>query len=198
MSNNPQAPHDNQRPTETDQSNRSVTPNDCRPCAPGRPAVLDPDRRQQIVALLTVGCSRRIAARHVGCSPSTITRTAARDPDFAGQVARAETNVDVELLGAIRQAAKNDRYWRAAGWLLERRNPHDFMKHPSRSYTAEQVIQLLVATLDTLRDAIPAPQRNLAIQTFGNLLLEFDEGSRHSPSTVRSPANDAAPAKSPP
>jgi len=153
--------------------------------APGRPPVLDPDKQQQIIALLTVGCSRRIAARHVGCSPSTITRTAARDPKFADQVARAETNLDVELVGAIRQAAQNDRYWRAAGWLLERRNPHDFIKRPPRSYTPEQVIQLLVATLDTLRDAIPRSQRNQAIQTLGNLLLEFDDSSRHSPSAVK-------------
>ena len=50
----------------------------------GRPAVLDPTKRQRIAALLAVGCSRRVAARYVGCSPSTITRTAARDPASRG------------------------------------------------------------------------------------------------------------------
>jgi len=53
-------------------------------------SVLDSTRRRTIIALLANGNSRRTAARYVGCSPATITRTAARDPEFAKQVARAE------------------------------------------------------------------------------------------------------------
>jgi hypothetical protein len=36
--------------------------------------------------MLRAGCSRRMAARHVECDPTTITRTAARDPQFAAQL----------------------------------------------------------------------------------------------------------------
>ena len=140
---------------------------------PGRPPALDTDKRQRIIALLTVGCSRRVAARHVGCSPSTITRTAARDPAFADQVARAETNLEIELLGNIRQAAQTDRYWRAAAWLLERKNQEDYTRRTTRVYTHDQVLHFLAATLDTLREELSQAQRTQAIQKLDTLLLEF-------------------------
>ncbi len=54
----------------------------------GRPPVLDETKRKTIIALLANGSSRRMAAGYVGCAPSTITRTAARDPEFAAQLAR--------------------------------------------------------------------------------------------------------------
>jgi DNA invertase Pin-like site-specific DNA recombinase len=56
----------------------------------GRKALLDEAKRWQVVALITAGFSRRMAAREVGCAGSTITRTAARDPEFARQLAEAE------------------------------------------------------------------------------------------------------------
>ena len=156
---------------------------DPKTSTPGRPPALDPDKRQRVIALLTIGCSRRVAARHIGCAPSTITRTAARDPDFADQVARAETNLEVELLDSIRQAAKTDRYWRAAAWLLERKNQQDYTRRSIRVYTHEQVIQFLAAALDTLRKELPQPQRDQAIQKLDTLLLEFDPktSTHHAP-----------------
>ena len=87
----------------------------------GRPAVLDETKRRMIIALLMNGSSRRMAAGFVGCAPSTITRTAARDPEFAAQLARAEGNAETEALSLIRKAAHKERYWQAAAWLLERR-----------------------------------------------------------------------------
>ncbi len=169
-----ETPPDDQRPTGVNHSDGAAAPTGRRPCRPGRPPALDSDKRQRIIALLTVGCSRRVAARHVGCSPSTITRTATRDPAFADQLAQAETNLEVELLDAIRHAAKTDRYWRAAGWLLERKNPQDYARRSPQLYTPHQVVQLLVATLDSLREELPPTQRDLAIKKLGTLLLEFD------------------------
>jgi hypothetical protein len=89
----------------------------------GRPVVLDETKRRMIIALLMNGSSRRMAAGFVGCAPSTITRTAARDAEFAAQLARAEGNAETEALSLIRKAAHKERYWRAAAWLLERKNP---------------------------------------------------------------------------
>jgi len=36
--------------------------------------LLDESKRRVIIALVTNGSSRRVAARYVGCAPSTITR----------------------------------------------------------------------------------------------------------------------------
>jgi len=140
----------------------------------GRPPVLDPEKRRLIVALLRVGCSRRVAARHAGCSASTITRTAARDPAFSDQIARAETYLEIELLGAIRHAAKTDRYWRAAAWLLEKRSPQDYSRRSRAGCSAGQAMQLFRVALDSLRQELAAPEREEAMEKLGGLLLEYD------------------------
>jgi hypothetical protein len=88
--------------------------------------VLDNQKRWQVITLIANGSSRRVAADYVDCSPATITRTADRDPDFAAQLARAEQNLEIDLLRSLRAAAQKERYWRAAAWLLERKNREDF------------------------------------------------------------------------
>ena len=109
----------------------------------GRPPALDDAKRKIIIAMLANGSSRRVAARYVGCAPSTVTRTAMRDPEFAAELARAEQNAEIEALHLLRNAAKKDRYWRAAAWLLERRNPDDFAPRKPNVLTDGQVRQML-------------------------------------------------------
>ena len=108
----------------------------------GRPCVLDEKKRRQIIALLANGSSRRIAARVVGCDSSTIARTAQRDPDFAARLAAAEARVEIEAIRNIRDAAKNTRYWRAAAWLLERKNPRDFARQTPTTLSEEDVVRM--------------------------------------------------------
>ena len=56
----------------------------------GRPPVLDEAKKREILAILTVGCSRRTAARYVGCTASTIQNTAERDAHFARKAAAGQ------------------------------------------------------------------------------------------------------------
>jgi hypothetical protein len=146
---------------------------------PGRPPVLGPDERRRLVDLVASGLSRRVAARQVGCAPSTITRTAARDPAFAAELVQAESSLETKLLACVRKAAENDRHWRAAAWLLERRNIHDYARRSANLFTADQMIQLFAATLDSLREKLSEAQRDFAIQQLGALLLEFDPDTPH-------------------
>lgn len=144
---------------------------------PNDRTVLDAAKRQRIIALVANGSSRRIAARFVGCSPSTITRTAARDPAFAADLARAEEALEVECLRAIRDAAKTPRYWRAAAWLLERRNPDDYATRTPRLYTAAQVLELFTQALTPLSPDVSDAPRHEAVKKLSTLLLEFDPKS---------------------
>jgi hypothetical protein len=121
----------------------------------GRLAVLDDTKRRKIVALLANGSSRRVAARVVGCSHTTITRTAARDPDFAAELAAAEQTTEVEALRNIRRAARKNRYWRAAAWLVERKNPADFLRRTPTSLNENEIAQLLLRVLDPWIDTLP-------------------------------------------
>jgi hypothetical protein len=108
----------------------------------GRPATLDERKRRQIIAIVANGSSRRVAARVVGCSHSTIRRTAERDPTFAAELDAAEQTLEVEALQSIRAAAKDSRYWRAAAWLLERKHPRDFARRDLGSLTEDDVLNL--------------------------------------------------------
>ncbi len=154
--------------------------NDSRTSAPGarpgRRPVLDSQKQRLVLALLSLGFSRRMAARYVGCSASTITRTVGRDAEFADRVAHAEMHLDAELLAAIRHAAKTARYWRAAAWLLERRNPRDNGGDSRPACSTEQAIGLFDAALESLREELAGPQREAAIEKLGGLLLECEPG----------------------
>ena len=143
-------------------------------------AVLDPAKRDRIIAMVANGSSRRVAARFVGCAPSTITRTAARDPQFAADLARAEESVEVESLRAIRNAAKTAHYWRAAAWLLERKNPEDFAPRSPGLYTAGQVLAMFAQVLGSLAPELPDGPREQALEKLNLLLIEFDAGETAS------------------
>ena len=138
----------------------------------GRPASLDEEKRAQIVALLANGSSRRVATTIVGCSPSTLTRTASRDPTFAEQLARAERNVEIEALRAIRHAAKLPCYWRAAAWLLERRNPDDFAHRPPRMFTRVEVLQVVSTVCEMLIGDMPEENCQRAQEYLERLMLD--------------------------
>ncbi len=136
--------------------------------------ILDATKRQRIIALVANGSSRRKAAKFVGCSPSTITRTAARDPQFAEDLARAEENIEIHMLRALKSAATTDRYWRAAAWLLERTNPEDFGARRPDLYTAAQVLELFAKLLASLHDELAEDRRAEALASLSALLLECE------------------------
>jgi hypothetical protein len=81
---------------------------------------LTPEEKNEILSLLTVGCSRSTAARYIRRAPATLRHEILEDSKFAEQVARAETSMEVFCLSRIRQAAGKDQHWRAALGAQER------------------------------------------------------------------------------
>ncbi len=167
--------------------------------SPGRPPVLDHKKRRQILAVLANGNSRRTAALYVGCSPGTITQTIRRDPEFAEEVARAERTADIELVRAIRDAAREGKYWRAAAWLLERRNPADFLLRRPDTFTLEELEERVGAMANLVAQAVPAEYHDrIAKQLgqFGDTVAAWTQpvGSLTSDSLrPESPGDSAAP-----
>lgn len=139
----------------------------------GRPPALGPNKRKRVLALLDMGCSRRAAARAVGCSPTTITRTIQRDPEFAEELAQVESRLETQLLENVRKAAKNDRYWRAASWLLERKYPLDYKPQDPKLFTSDQVTQLINAVFNALREELTEEQIQRATAKLDALLAEL-------------------------
>jgi len=109
----------------------------------GRRPVLDEIKRREIIAIVSVGCSRRTAARYVGCATSTIRNTAERNPAFAAQLEHAENQPELTQLKNITAAAKKPQYWRAAAWVLERLYPRRYAARGPDVITREQITRLL-------------------------------------------------------
>jgi hypothetical protein len=134
--------------------------------------LLDETKRQIIVAMVANGSSRRVAARYIGCSPSTITRTAARVPAFGAQLARAEQTAEFNLLRAVQAAAKLPQHWRAAAWLLERRNPDDFARRSPNVLTDQQVVDIIDQMIEVLYKDVHEENYIRAMQKLDQLLVE--------------------------
>jgi hypothetical protein len=142
--------------------------------------------RAKIIALLANGSSRRMAARYVGCAPSTITRTAARIRGFAEQMAVAEQNADIDALRSLRVAARKPRYWRAAAWLLERRNPDEFARRTPNTYTTEEFSRCMAMVANALT-------RDLPEENYERVMKELDRLHEMTKEDVQ--ADRAAPFK---
>jgi hypothetical protein len=139
---------------------------------------LDGVKRQRIITLVANGSSRRVAARFVGCAPSTITHTAMRDPQFAQDLTRAEQTVELSLLRCIHTAAKVKKHWRAAAWLLERRNPQDFALRAPQLFAPSQIADVFTQVIELLRTDLPHDNCRRAIQKLDDLILEFCDADR--------------------
>jgi hypothetical protein len=121
----------------------------------GRRPVLNDVRQREIVALLSVGCSQRLAARYVGCAVGTIRNTIARDASFAESVLHAQRNAEVVLLRQIRKAADKEQYWRAAAWMLERGYPERYAHRGPDVITVEQITHLLSQFCRIVTEEVP-------------------------------------------
>ena len=142
----------------------------------GRPPVLDEEKRRTIIAMLANGSSRRVAAGYAGCAHTTLTRTMLRDGEFAAAVIAAEKNTEIDALRRIRNASRNDRYWRAAAWLLERRNPQDFAQRPPHAFTDQQIVQLFLKAASPFIDKMSEEDVGQTLQRLDEMLgrIRFD------------------------
>jgi hypothetical protein len=143
-------------------TNKRTAESECRDLVPvqvrgraKRRHVLDSDKKEAVVALLSVGCSQRLSARYAGCPESTLRRVIARDPAFAAKVRKAKCNAEVGLLRNIRGAAKKEQYWRAAAWMLERTFPDRYARRGPDVITVEQIGYLLTQFAQILAEEVP-------------------------------------------
>lgn len=91
---------------------------------------LTPAVQKAIVTALEGGNTHRTAAHLAGIGPSTMRDWMRRGRDgeapfdaFVAAVKKAVSTGEGELVAIIRSAAADPKYWTAAAWLLERRNP---------------------------------------------------------------------------
>ncbi len=125
-------------------------------------------KQREILALLSVGCSRRTAARYVNCTQKAIDELAQKDPGFAEKLRRAEATMEIESIKNMFNAAKQEKNWRASAWLLERKSPQEFLKKKPDVIPAGLLDTLLNRIVTLLIEECPA-----AVQRKG-LLKKLD------------------------
>jgi hypothetical protein len=121
----------------------------------GRPPILDGNKQREILAIVSVGCSQRVAAGYVHCSPRTIRRTARRDPAFADRLQQARHNPEIFYLKSIQKAARKEQYWRAAAWALERTIPEKYARRGPDVITAGQIGVLMAQFAAIIVNEVP-------------------------------------------
>jgi hypothetical protein len=148
---------------------------------------LDLCKRAEIASLARLGCSRRMCAELVGCHHATIARTAARHPEFARQLADAEGAVDIAALERIQKAGEENKNWRAAAWVLERRHPEEFGRHTPHTINGDQVMKLLARIFDFTIPVVPEDKVKEFLREF-NLAMRDVEAETRQPSRWRTMA----------
>ncbi len=128
-----------------------------------------PEKKQrEILALLSMGCSRMTAARYVNCTQKAIDELAQNNPDFAEKLRRAEANLEIESIKNMFNAATQEKNWRASAWVLERKSPQEFLKKKPDVIPAGLLDTLLNRIVTLLIEECPA-----AVQRKG-LLKKLD------------------------
>ncbi len=174
----------------------------------GQRTGLDENKRGQVLAILSVGCSQNRAAEYVGCAPATIRRTAERDPKFAKALREVKGGVELGLIRQVRSAAKKEQYWRAAAWALERLFPEKYARRGPDVITADQLARALAQLAETIVQQVPvgAYRKNIVkgvealARSFGQTIeqdLAEEETAGHEPAGHETPAGAAAESKEP-
>ncbi len=114
---------------------------------------LDDQQRHDIITILSVGCSRETAAKHVGCNVNTIYEVAKQHAEFAQNIRQAESHHELKQLQNIHSAA--EKHWQASAWMLERKYPEHYARRDPRQLTILQVGQLLAQFADIIVAEVP-------------------------------------------
>jgi hypothetical protein len=142
--------------------------------------VIDSKMATKICGLLALRYSQNMAAEHLGCDSSTITRTAKRDPVFKERLIEARSDASIEALRLIRHTGSQERYWRAAAWMLERRHPDEYGRRAPNTWTAEQMMKVLERVLEVFMPAVPHDMAEEVMAEFEEEFSDVAEKARMS------------------
>jgi hypothetical protein len=98
---------------------------------------LDQHKKDNICAVVAMGCNLKTAADFVGVSRRTIYARAKAEPEFAAALRAARSRGQVSNLSIIAEARKRD--WKAAAWLLRHCYQEVFGCRRTEGITPEQL-----------------------------------------------------------
>lgn len=106
---------------------------------------LTEEQKREVCTIAAVGCDRQIAARYLGCGVADLQAALEADPDFARDLAQAEAGAELVHMQNLKEAAQEEKNWRASVWWLERRSPDRYGRRDARAVSAAQVQRFVEA-----------------------------------------------------
>jgi hypothetical protein len=106
----------------------------------GSSRAMTPERCAKLCELLAESHTLEEASEAIGVSIRTVQRERKRDEDFDHEVLLALQKTP-DPLQLMEQAAR--KHWRAAAWLLERRNPEEYARKPVNTTSAKKLASAL-------------------------------------------------------
>jgi hypothetical protein len=124
----------------------------------GRPTSFDDSERRDFCTMITLGCSARAAAGHLGFDRKTIAYARRHSPEFDAEVRLAEQSRNLAALRNV--VAAGQRSWRASAWLLRSVQPELYDARRRRhgpGPTASMSKQRLKAVItEVVKEILPA------------------------------------------
>lgn len=141
-----------------------------------REKAITKEQKTTALAMLAVGTSRQSASRSIGCSADAIDRLVRADSNFAKEVRKAEDEAEMFFINRIREAAKDNQTWRAAAWMLERRNPERYGYTKAGIITKASVERFMRELIVILVEEVPDKAvRERVFDRFEHLLGKLEE-----------------------
>lgn len=115
---------------------------------------LTAEQKREATLIAAVGCDRETAAKYVGCSPASLDEALRDDADFAKEMRRAEAGCELAHMRNVQQAARDERYWRASVWWLERLAPERYARRDADTLSRREVARFLAAVAAAIADVV--------------------------------------------
>jgi hypothetical protein len=147
---------------------------------PGRPREFKYKMRQELIKHIAGGATIEEAALIVGVSIRTVQREAKHNEHFHHdlELARYQAPVDPELI--LRRAARCQ--WRAAAWLLERKDPDLYARRPASSCAPHTVRDVARFLIEKALELVPPEQHEAAylhLQTAADRMIDVIMPDNH-------------------
>ena len=139
----------------------------------GSSRIMTPERRAKLCELLAESHTLEEASEAIGVSIRTVQRERKRDEDFDHEVLLALQKTP-DPLQLMEQAAR--KHWRAAAWLLERRNPEEYARKPVNTTSAKKMAAALRFVQEMALEAVPAEFHKVL---YKHVQAAIDEAFRH-------------------
>ena len=156
--------------------------------------VLDAGKQRAGMFYVRLGASRRMAAREVGCCHRTIARAAARDPDFAHELARARpTPIKSACNSSAAPRTRKSTGGRPPGcWSTA--NPEEFAARKPHTFSSDHVLELFTRFLHAVLPKLPADCRETLLDQFDDVAGELVKDPNALPDRAKLEVKDAPPA----